>query len=80
LQSEADGKKACKTTWWSENVPKCISFTFNNWNMEIGTVVKMVHDQCDNAIVNHNLVHFARATEIESELPGCQEIVAKNLS
>ena len=63
--------------------------------MEIGTVVKMVHDftqkhlpsplelmcldQCDNAIVNHNLVHFVRATEIESELPGCQEIVAKNL-
>ena len=71
-------------------------FTFNTLNMEIGTVVKMVHDstqknwpsplelmcsdQCDNAIVNHNLVHFARATEIESELPGCQEIVAKNLS
>ena len=39
-----------------------------------------VPDQCDNAIVNHNLVRFACATEIESELPGCQEIVAKNLS
>ena len=67
--------------------------------MEIGTVVKMVHDstqknwpsllelmrpdQCDNAIVNDNLVHrciFARAPEIDSELPGCLEIVAKNLS
>ena len=72
------------------------SFTFNIWNMEIGTVVKMVHDstqkiwpfllelmcpdQCDNVIVNHNLVRFACATEIESELPGCQKIVAKSLS
>ena len=54
--------------------------TQKNWHSLLGL---MRPDQCHNAIVNDNLVHeciFARAPEIDSELPGCQEIVAKNLS